>query len=577
MLSGPAVAYALWASTGVGFAAAIVAWRARAEPGGVPLAAMFGGQVVWSVALLFQVRADGLASKVFWEEITWIGVVVIPVAWFVFAVEFTGHDRYITRRSVAALSVVPVATVGLALTSQTHDILYAETTLTSVRGQAFLSREPGVWLWVIAGYSYVLGAGGAVPLLGLVQRGVTVFRGQGVALLVGTLTPVASNLLYLGGFVPNPALDATLVAFCVSGVAFLLAVLWFRLFESSPAPCQHARQYLLDQSHDGFLVVDTHDTVVEINDAAGRIFATDTTTALGRPVSALGAESSIFRHDAEPPTDPFRGEHTDTTYDVSQTRLTNSRGRTVGTVYLFRDISQYIRTQQRHQVLNRLFRHNIRTQTSLIMGYADSATRGDTAQNLEKIRDSAAEIEDFSTETREILDIFDREYASPEPARLSAVLDEAIAETRARHPSVSVETEPVPADVYVDDSLESVFKQILSNAAEHVDRAEPAVSVSIDVDGDAVSTRFTDNGQGIDPYERSVLERGAEDPLEHGSGLGLWLVKWGAEVVGGDVEVTNSEAGATVGVSVPQLSNRAAVDGESSSISGEHGSTCDYY
>lgn len=108
--------------------------------------------------------------------------------------------------------------------------------------------------------------------------------------------------------------------------------------------------------------------------------------------------------------------------------------------------------------------------------------------------------------------------------------------------------------MYVDESLESVFRQILSNAAEHVDRAEPAVSVAIDADGDTVSIHFADNGQGIDSYERSVFERGAEDPLKHGSGLGLWLIKWGTEVVGGDAEVTNSEGGATVRVSVPRLS-----------------------
>ena len=553
MLPGSGVEYALWISIGVGFSATLVAWRARAEPGATPLTILLGSQVVWSVCLFFQLQAPGLASKIFWEELTWIGVVTIPVAWFVFALEFTGRDQYITHRSIAALSVIPAVTVAMALPSQAHNLLYAETTLASLPDQVALQREPGVWFWVITGYSYLLGVAGTVPLLGLIQQKVTVFRGQSAALLLGTLTPWISNVLYLGGFVPNPGFDPTPLAFCISGAAYLLAVLWFQLFTSNPAPSRYAHQFLLDQSHDGFLVIDTHDTVVEINDTAGRIFAVDSPTALGRPVDALSGNKSMFRHDTEPPTEPFHSDHTDTVYDVSQTKLENSRERTVGTVYLFRDVSQYIRTQQRHQVLNRLFRHNIRTQTNLIIGYADLAENGESEENVGRIRESASEIEKFSTHTREILRIFEREYASPEPAKLSALIDTTVERTRTQHPSMAVEMEPIPNDVYVDNVLKTVFEQVFSNAAEHVGNAEPEVAIATETDGGDVVIEFTDNGPGISSYERGVIERGEENPLEHGSGLGLWLIKWGTEVIGGDVEITNATRGATIRVVVPQL------------------------
>lgn len=554
MLSASLVEYALWISIGVGFSATLVAWRARAETGATPLAILLGGQVVWSVSLFFQLQATGLASKVFWEELTWIGVVVVPVAWFIFALEFTGRDQYITRRSLAVVSILPVVTVGLALTSQTHDLLYAETALVSVQGQVALQREPKAWFWVITGYSYLLGAAGTITLLGLVQRKATVFRGQSAALLFGTLTPWISNVLYLGELIQNPGFDPTPFAFCISGAAYLAAVLWFQLFKSSPAPSRYAHQFLLEQSHDGFLVIDTHDTVVEINDAAASVFAVDSATALGQPVDALSGNESMFQHSGESPTEPFHSDHTDTVYDISQTRLTNSRGRTVGTVYLFRDVSQYIRTQQRHQVLNRLFRHNIRTQTNLIMGYADVVKDGDIEDNISRIQDSASQIEEFSTKTREIISIFEREYASPDPARLSTLLNTAIERTRTQYPSVAIEIEPVPSDIYVDDSLKNVFEQILSNAAEHIDQTEPKVTISTETNEEDVAIEFTDNGSGISSYERSVLERGEENPLEHGSGLGLWLIKWGTEVIGGKVKITNSKRGATVQVAVPRLS-----------------------
>jgi len=50
-----------------------------------------------------------------------------------------------------------------------------------------------------------------------------------------------------------------------------------------------------------------------------------------------------------------------------------------------------------------------------------------------------------------------------------------------------------------------------------------------------------------------VLEHGAETPLVHGSGLGLWLVHWITTTHGGTVESTVTGDGTTMTVSVPHV------------------------
>jgi len=72
-----------------------------------------------------------------------------------------------------------------------------------------------------------------------------------------------------------------------------------------------------------------------------------------------------------------------------------------------------------------------------------------------------------------------------------------------------------------------VFVNLIENGIEHNTGPNPSVRVAVELDGDRVQIRIADNGSGIDDYERSILERGTETPLEHGSGLGLWLAKWG--------------------------------------------------
>jgi len=61
----------------------------------------------------------------------------------------------------------------------------------------------------------------------------------------------------------------------------------------------------------------------------------------------------------------------------------------------------------------------------------------------------------------------------------------------------------------------------------------------------------SDDGPGVPDHELAVIDEGAESALEHGSGLGLWLVDWGANTLGGDVTFDVDESGTTVTVTLP--------------------------
>jgi len=61
-----------------------------------------------------------------------------------------------------------------------------------------------------------------------------------------------------------------------------------------------------------------------------------------------------------------------------------------------------------------------------------------------------------------------------------------------------------------------------------------------------------DEGPGIPPEERATLVGDAETPLRHGSGLGVWLVRFVVEQFGGHVAVRERDpAGSVVELTVP--------------------------
>ena len=98
--------------------------------------------------------------------------------------------------------------------------------------------------------------------------------------------------------------------------------------------------------------------------------------------------------------------------------------------------------------------------------------------------------------------------------------------------------------------------ELLENAVVHNDRETPRVEVETALpEGNAKRVRLSvsDNGPGIAPQERTAVEIDVEDPLEHGSGIGLSHIHWVVTDYGGEVEISdNDPRGTVVSLSLPR-------------------------
>jgi hypothetical protein len=71
---------------------------------------------------------------------------------------------------------------------------------------------------------------------------------------------------------------------------------------------------------------------------------------------------------------------------------------------------------------------------------------------------------------------------------------------------------------------------------------------------------IADNGPGIPTQERNTIETGDETPLQHGTGLGLWLVYWAISLLGGDVRIDQSASGTRVTLTLLRADADSPVD-----------------
>jgi len=544
---------ALLVSVAVGAATGILAWRERPKPGATPLVALLVGQTLWSVCIIFRIQAEHIQTKEFWMAIAWIGVGLVPVGWVLFALEYTGRDQYVRPRYVAALCVIPLVTELLVLTSGLHgliDVTYVPT------GTGFINFQySGVWYWVAAVYTYILGSIGVIALLELITSQAMAFRGQGAALLVGLAVPWGTNILFVTGQLPFTGIDPTPIAFSISGVAYLGAITRFRLLGTSPAPRKRGRRKFFDELPAGAVVLDTNDNVVDVNAYGARLLGRDEDDLIGTAGADVLPEYDRLPRDGQlAGYVTFDADDKECPHDVHVCGVENVRGDPIGRIVTFHDVSEHVRQQQRLAVLNRALRHNIRNETNVVSGFVDrlAADAGTDPDDIAVVKERIRRIEELGEKGRQAIDVFDAATSSTHPRSLDALLTDHVTEARATHPTADVTYDGPASDATVPAALDAVFENLIENAITHnTDTAH--VEIAAAVADDHVTVTVTDDGPGIEPGELAVIDQGVETALEHGSGLGLWVVKWGVDVAGGTIDFAeNDPHGTVVTVTVPR-------------------------
>jgi PAS domain S-box-containing protein len=221
-----------------------------------------------------------------------------------------------------------------------------------------------------------------------------------------------------------------------------------------------------------------------------------------------------------------------------------SGGEFSGTVGLIRDITERTERQQRLQVINRLLRHNVRNQFTLIIGEASTLARDVSPEQAEAVQT----ILDQSWKTVEMIEKMKKagDLLDERPHNSRVLIAEPIEAAVDRFDGVDAEigvSVPEELSVYAIPGLTFAVENLVENAIEHNPATDPVVEITVTSDDEWVTVEVADNGEPIPEFEQAVIEAGSEDPLDHGSGIGLWIVNWIVQRSRGDMEFGQSDLG----------------------------------
>jgi signal transduction histidine kinase len=570
-------------------------WRRRELPGARAFVLALSGALLWAGAYGVGLLVFDRGLRRAMELLVWLGGGVMPVAWVVFALQYTGRSGLLSRRRVAGLAVPPAVFVGLLSLPETRPLLLSGYRIESTAGAATVAFDLTPVAWAYVGYEYLL-LGVGVAVVGELLASRAAYRRR-AAILIGVVAASAvTSVAYYLGVGPLPRVDLTPTLFSVAGAVFAYGLFGEEILALSPATRRIGREVALDGLGDPVFVVEDG-RIVDTNDAAGRVLSGPPGDCFGRPIEAvLGADldgGGEGGEEGRPGTvllDTDRGRRE---FDVTTAPVESADGRRIGRTVVLHDVSDRVRQRQRIEVLNRALRHNIRNDAGTILGVAELLSDDDrdadagefVTEPIATVEAAARDLVAVGRKAREVDQLLS-DAGGVERVTVAAVVDDAVTDVTRGGPAVAERdiAVSVAPDLAVHTEravLRLVLKNLVENALEHgaptrtdggqrvdgdpdtsresaVDAPVRVSARTVRVDGErAVAVTVADDGPGIPEAELSAVEAGSETALRHGSGLGLWVVDWGVRTLGGTVEY-DTTAGTTATVRVPDRA--AAVD-----------------
>ncbi len=561
-------------AVGLSSAAAVRAFQQHQAPGARAFGVAMTGVAGWALLSTLQSISLFHGPVVFSVLVraSWIPISVTALSWFAFGLAYTGRGEHLTRRRVAVLSVVPAAT---ALAAFCHGILIED--LTGVVGERAVDplwTVEAVWpviQAVGAGYAYVLVALGSLLLLELLVERPFPHPGQALmVLMVGP--PWLLNVLQVA-VLQLESFDPTILGFAVSGVAGLMAVGRFRLFD---VPLARAR--VVEEIDSGVLVYGQDGAVYDYNERAEQLLSlppdvlgTDIRTVLTESPLAvdLSAETAALdaADEARPVPRPVSGPREASDGGVA-TLAGYLDGRTVAVaggpdyvelrlsdlhdaagdppsyVVLLYDVSERERRKRDLEAKNefldefaRVVSHDVATPLGVIENKAhlvevtgDPSHAADIYEATERVQALVDELRDLAEEGVKV--------GETAPVEVETVAREAWATVETGEATLTVESSrAIEAD---RGRLAQLFENLFHNAVEHASDTAP---VAVTVGTDDVGFFLADDGSGIPAGRREQVFEQGHTTTEGGSGLGLAIVRRIAEGHGWTVAATESEGG----------------------------------
>ncbi|MFQ5976293.1 MAG: histidine kinase N-terminal 7TM domain-containing protein, partial [Candidatus Hydrothermarchaeales archaeon] len=297
--------------------------------------------VEWTLGYVLELGSTNLSTKVFWNKMQYFGHVMVPLAWLIYVLKYTSREKWLTRRNLVLLIIIPLITLLLTFTNEAHNLIWTRIELVTIGSFLILSHSLEVGFWVYIVYSYILLLVATFMLIQVHIHSRHFYRWHIRALLFAVLIPWLASALQFSGFNPFWPFEIIPLAFVVSGPIWLWGSTKLRLGEIVSV----SRDIVIENVSDSIVVLDVQNHIVDTNPAFQNLVGCTASEAIGKPIEQIWKDWPIQMEwssgEAGEIYEVVKGKDYDQgIYDMRISPLTDWSGRIISRVIILRDIAE---------------------------------------------------------------------------------------------------------------------------------------------------------------------------------------------------------------------------------------------
>jgi two-component system cell cycle sensor histidine kinase/response regulator CckA len=319
-----------------------IAWRfRRGNPINMLLILFLLMVIVWLFSSIGGLSSASLSINQNWAKIEYLAVVSVPFLVFYYSLHYSNFQKWLTRKKLILLLMIPVVTLLMAWTNDLHGLIWSQYSVYQDSGLTIPEITYGSWFWVYWVYSYLLLLVATILIIRSISISGRPFRIHGLLIVLAILSPWIGNLIYVLNLSPIENLDLTPLAFALTGLLLSAGMLRWQLFDIVPI----ARSRVIENLVDAVIVFDQLDRIVDANLKAESIFGIDIhkvsgkrsndvlPTVLSLPTEKIKGEKQHFELTLE-----HKGENR--LFEVNRTVIYDRQDIQNGSLIILHDITE---------------------------------------------------------------------------------------------------------------------------------------------------------------------------------------------------------------------------------------------
>jgi diguanylate cyclase (GGDEF)-like protein len=234
---------------------------------------------VYALGFLLQHLSTGYAELLQGVRVQYLGAVFVSPMLLFFIMDFCG----IKQRSwfIVSMLIIPVVTMLLVFTYPFNGIYFGESSFTT-DPVPLLVFKGSVFRTIYFIYAYIVMLASFLICFVCRKKRDVLFKKYSIYILIALLIPLLGNILT--AFLKLAPIDLTSAFACTMGTILAYTLLFTGAFQFAPL----AREEIVENMQDGFILIDLNNRFLDANRSAKRLFPALENVTSGLSIADMG-------------------------------------------------------------------------------------------------------------------------------------------------------------------------------------------------------------------------------------------------------------------------------------------------